>query len=262
MRPSLSSPERRDLPLIAKLIPGGIRLGTVLLVEFDADSEWFAVAATILVGWVKNGSRAIWYAEASPREEVRNHLAALGLNVVDSESARMLLVEDWYSATLGLEPTVAGVVVEQVQGEGGPYDRMRSMRVADWSLWSLKGLKEASRDGDDDWGPGVLEVADSISPAMRFNEEKPYLEWHENRTRELYRRHRHIGLFGVVRGLHSDQFYKRMEIATDGVIDIRVMEDEGVVKNLLRVRSLKGQPHDTRWHEVQIKPNGEAVIVS
>jgi hypothetical protein len=34
-----------------------------------------------------------------------------------------------------------------------------------------------------------------------------------------------------------------------------------VTKNLLKLRSLKGQPHDNRWHEIQVKPNGEAILV-
>ena len=53
-----------------------------------------------------------------------------------------------------------------------------------------------------------------------------------------------------------------MEGAVDGVIEVRVKERDEEVKNLLRVRSLEGQPHDTRWHEVQIKRNGEALFVS
>jgi len=40
------------------------------------------------------------------------------------------------------------------------------------------------------------------------------------------------------------------------------MERDDEVKNLLRIRSLKGQPHDTRWHEIEIKPNGEAVLTA
>jgi len=69
-----------------------------------------------------------------------------------------------------------------------------------------------------------------------------------------------IHLEGFVRGLHSESFYKRIEAACDGVVDVRVLEQDGVLKNVLRLRTLKGQPHDTRWHEIEIKPNGEAVL--
>ena len=58
----------------------------------------------------------------------------------------------------------------------------------------------------------------------------------------------------------SQWFYKRMEAPSDGVIDIRVMQHEGIAKNFLRVRSLRGQPHDAAWHEIEIKSNGEATL--
>lgn len=76
------------------------------------------------------------------------------------------------------------------------------------------------------------------------------------------RRDKRIEVEAFVRGLHSESFYKRVEVACDGVIDIRVLEQDEVPKNLLRLRTLKGRPHDNHWHEIEIKPNGEAVLVS
>ena len=55
---------------------------------------------------------------------------------------------------------------------------------------------------------------------------------------------------------------QRVEAACDGVIDVRVLEQDGALKNVLRLRSLKGQPHDNRWHEIEIKPNGETSLTS
>lgn len=34
--------------------------------------------------------------------------------------------------------------------------------------------------------------------------------------------------------------------AFDGIIELRVMERDDEIKNLLRIRSLKDQPHDAR----------------
>ncbi|MGA2625549.1 MAG: hypothetical protein ABSF63_00620 [Candidatus Bathyarchaeia archaeon] len=66
----------------------------------------------------------------------------------------------------------------------------------------------------------------------------------------------------IFRGIHTESFYKQLEGRLDGIIDLRVMERGEEVKDLLRIRSLKGQPHDTRWHEIQIKQNGEATLVT
>jgi len=73
---------------------------------------------------------------------------------------------------------------------------------------------------------------------------------------------RRIRIGGVARRVHAESFYRRLEAASDGIIDVRVMEQEGVTKNLLKLRSLKGQPHDNRWHEIEIKPNSEAALCS
>ena len=76
------------------------------------------------------------------------------------------------------------------------------------------------------------------------------------------RRAKRITFEGFVRDIHSESFYKRLESDVDGVIDLRVMERDEEAKNVLRIRSLKGQPHDARWHEIEIKRNGEATLVT
>jgi len=97
---------------------------------------------------------------------------------------------------------------------------------------------------------------------LRFNEENAYVEFLRTRGLPNERRAGRIHLSGLVLGVHSESFYKRMENACDGVIEIRVMERGDEAKNLLRVRSLKGQRHDSRWHEIEIKPNGEAILAN
>jgi KaiC/GvpD/RAD55 family RecA-like ATPase len=69
-------------------------------------------------------------------------------------------------------------------------------------------------------------------------------------------------LGGIATGIHSQPLYKRVENAVDGIIEVAVMERHGEVQDLLRVKSLKGQPRDSRWHRIDIKPNGEARLVS
>lgn len=97
---------------------------------------------------------------------------------------------------------------------------------------------------------------------LRFNEEKHFLEWFENRDVPLQRKLKRISLFAFGRGLHSESFYRRLENIYDGVIDVRVMERDNEAKSHLRLQSLKGQPHDSRWHEIEIKGNGEAVLTN
>ena len=123
-------------------------------------------------------------------------------------------------------------------------------------------------DSSATWPPGALVVQDSVSELLRFNEESIVLEFYLTRIipHEI-RKAKKVGLCGLARGVHTESFYKRLAGAVDGTIDVRVMERDNEVKNLLRIRNLKGQPHDTRWHEIAIKterrnnPSQSAVLV-
>lgn len=78
----------------------------------------------------------------------------------------------------------------------------------------------------------------------------------------LQRKLNRISIYAFGRGLHSDSFYRRLENICDGVIDVSVLERDDEAKSHLRMQSLKGQPHDSRWHEIEFKPNGEAVLTA
>ena len=162
---------------------------------------------------------------------------------------------------MGLEPTSGDTIQEIQERTGASYERIQSLKVADLSVQWLKGMKSGSEPGVT-LPPGSLVIAESISPGLRFNEEKAYLEWFENRVNPSERKGKRVTLQGIVRGIHNDSFYRRMENAADGVIEVRVMERDEEAKNLLRIRGLKGQRHDARWHEIEIKPNGEAILVT
>ena len=198
---------------------------------------------------------------ARPREEIIADLANLG--VVPSKTGEFT-VDDWYSATFTggrLESAAqhSGSLFEPIEGGS----RVRSLKVADLSLQWLKETKgKLSPDVIGEDPPGTLIVAESISPLLRFNDEKAYLEWVENRLDPGLRRSKYITLQGIVRGIHSEVFYKRMENAADGVIEVRVLERDEQAKNLLRIRGLKGKRYDARWHAIEIKPNGEALIAT
>lgn len=259
----MSSSERVRLPLLGPLIPDGIRPGAIFVVEFDPDSQWLAVATTIAARCLQGNQYVSIVTFTRSPEEVKRDLSELGLDVPSLEKLGRLEVDDWYTATLtGGRLGTAGSQTEiREQIQGGL--RMRSLKVADLSVQWLKDAKYGSQNVADTWPPGSLNIGDSLSVLLRFNEEKPFLEYMESRVMlSEDRRTETIQLFGFVRGIHSEWFYKRMEAASDGVIDIRVMEQEARAKDFLRIRSLKGQPRDSSWHEIEIKPSGEAVLSS
>jgi KaiC/GvpD/RAD55 family RecA-like ATPase len=260
-----SSPEIVRLPLLDPLIPGGIRPGTMLLVEYDPESQWFAVASTIAARYLAINRHVGYLAMARPSEDFKQRLTSLGVDIAAAGKEGRLAVEDWYSASLTggrLEPTNSqAAVFEMIKGEL----KVRSLKVSDLSIEWLKTSKVGPRpayDVVDYWPVASLIICESLSSVLRFNEEKAYVEFMESRVFPEERRRKSITLQALARGLHTDWLYKRMEGAMDAVIDLQVMEREGEIKNMLRIRSLRDQPHDTRWHELQINSNGEASLVA
>ena len=251
-----------SIPILTELIPDGVKPGTLVLVEYDPDSQWLAVATTITGGYLRAGGRVAYVASVRSPETVKQNLAALGVDVSATTSEGRFLLDDWYTATLTGGKLEGGSqsVFEPINGGS----RARSLKIADLSVDWLKLSKQGPQGWDivESWPPGALNVSESMSQTLRFNEEKSYLEWFVSRVIPNVRKAGRINLNGVVAGVHSDSFYKQLESNFDGVIDLRVMERGEEAKNLLRIRSLKGQPHDARWHEIQIKRNGEAALVT
>lgn len=257
------SSERVSIPLLKRLIPEGIRQGTVFVVEFDPQSQWLAVATTIAARYLQEMGRVGFVTFTRPPEDVMRDLAALGVDIPAVQKENRLVVDDWYSATLtGGRLKAAGQTGVSEPIPGGR--RMLSLKVSDLSVEWLKGQKEGWQSDDlvETWPPGAIVVGDSGSELLRFNEENSVVEYFVTRVSPNERRAGRIFLVGFARGIHTETFYKRMESAAGGVIDIRVEEREGEINNLIRVTSLKGQPHDTHWHKIEVKPNGEASLTA
>ena len=255
----LSLGSRLNVALLDQLIPEGIESGTVFTVEFDPDSQWYAVAATIAVRYLQAGGRVAYVDVTRPPDVVKGELGRVGLDFEATVKEGRLRVDDWYTATL----TGGRISAEQEKDVLEPIDggtRLRSVKVADISVEWLRLFKYGPRPFDvtETWPPGALTILDSASELMRFNEEGVYLEFVITRAFPNERKAKRIRFGGIARGVHSESFYKRMEAASDGIIDLRVMERDDEAKNLIRVRSLKGQRHDARWHEIEIGKNGDA----
>lgn len=254
--------ETIHIPLLGKLIPDGIKSGTMFLVEFDPDSQWFSVASTIAARFLEEKRHVAYLAMATPPYDVEHAMTTLGIDVGAAENSGLLAIEDWYSASLAggrVDPAnTQGPMFERINGRM----RVRSLKVADLSIEWLKTSKsgpQPSHDIVEFWPAGSLAVSESCSVILRFNEEKAFVDFFESRIRpEELKRKNLVTLQGIMRGVHSDWLYKWMENASDGIIDLRVMERDDEVNTFLRIRSLRGQPHDSRWHKIEVMKNGEA----
>ena len=261
----MSSLERISVPVLAGLIPQGVKPGTIFQVEFDPDSQWFSIATTMAARYLQANGSVGYMAQARAPEDVKRDLEALGVDVTSAQKEGRLEVSDQYSATLTggrLEPAGGQTgLIEQIEGGA----RFRSLKVADISVEMLKASRDEYTGKLDRLGtesPALLEIIESMSEVLRFNEEKPWAELMASRVTPRERMRKGVVLRGLVRGLHSEWLYKRMEAISDGIIDVSMREQEGESKSFLRLRSLRGQPYDGRWHRIDVQPNGEATLAT
>jgi KaiC/GvpD/RAD55 family RecA-like ATPase len=233
----------------------------MILVEFEPEGQWLAVSRTLTALVLAKGLRVLYGTAAQPRDEVLNSLMNLGVEVELNEKAGRLRIDDYHNSTLSLDRDNPGFVAVEDR-----YLRVGSAKIADWSIDQLRGLRNL--DGGihlSKWGPeqqDVLSIVDSFSPLLRFNDERTFLEWIETRELPLNRKLGRINFIGISQRIHSEPFYARLEGAVDGLIEVQARELNGEVKNMLRIRNLKGQPHDSRWHEIKVGSSGETSLVT
>jgi KaiC/GvpD/RAD55 family RecA-like ATPase len=230
-----------------------------LLVEFDPEGQWFAVSRTMTALRIKNGLRVHYGAAARSRKDVIASLTKLGVDVDAAEDVGLLRIDDYYTSTLSLDKDNPGFVAVNDR-----YVRAGSPKIADWSIQQLRRIK-GQADLLSKWGSdqsGVVGIGDSFSPLLRFNDEKIFLEWMETRNLQLNRNLGKIIINGMSRGVHSEPFYRSLEGMYDGVVEIRTLERDDDITNMLRIRSLKGQTHNSSWHEISVDHKGEASLVT
>lgn len=71
---------------------------------------------------------------------------------------------------------------------------------------------------------------------------------------------RALGICVLDVGILDETFLNFLRFLFDGVIDMRVTDEGGQLRRLIRVYSLKMGRHDTSWHEFQITPKGIEIL--
>ncbi len=69
-----------------------------------------------------------------------------------------------------------------------------------------------------------------------------------------------LGICVLDVGILDEAFLNYLRFIFDGVIEMAVTEEEGRLKRIIRVFSLKGGKHDTSWHEFTISDEGIEVM--
>jgi len=228
------------IPLIEELTDSPVPPGSNLLVEYDPTSQWINASLSMAAGWLRTGGRIGYYTVAKPPDSARLQLKRLGIDTEKLEAEGKLEIYDMYTCQLG-----------QKSKEKIALD---SLKVADLSIWLSSALKSATPD------PNLLWIVDSFSPITRFNDEKSFIEWILTRVVPYASGEKSIGIWGVLRGVHSDQAYRQLEASPDVVLQFKVEESGEEVKSLIRITYTRNVGFNSRWHSLKIAGNFEITL--
>ena len=202
------------------------------MVEFDPASQWYNASLTITAGWLECGGGVSYSVSSQPPETVRVKLKRLGLNVDSFEKDEKLRIWDWYTVTLGQKSKEKFAIA--------------SLRVSDLSIfYSQQQIR----------GPPIphrLDLIDDGSVLARFNEEKSWVEFLLSRIYPMAKTRKSTIIVSVIKGVHSDWAYKRLEAAADGIIDFKLEDTGEATKDLIRIRSMRDLGFDRKWHSLNV----------
>ena len=226
--------------MIEDLTNSPVPPGSNVLVEYDPTSQWINASLSIAAGWLRTGGRVGYYTIAKPPDSARSQLKHFGIDAEKLEAEGSLDIYDLYTCQLG-------------QKSKEKY-ALESLKVSDLSIWLSGALKLASPD------PNLLWIVDSFSPIARFNDEKSFIEWVLTRVVPYAPREKSIGIWGVLRGVHSDVVYKQLESSPDAVLHFKLEEAGEEVKSLIRITYMRNVGFNSRWHSLKISENFEVTF--
>ncbi len=228
------------IALFQELIPDGIPYATSFIIEFDADSGYYQILESVVHDCLHAGYQVSFFDYTRFPDEVRRDLTALGSDIENLEARGLFHLYDGYSATLGVkskEPLF-----------------FESLKVADLSLHFLKMTKDPNPVKRD------IGFSDNGSVALRYNEEKPFIEQYATRVIPRIKIHERISFSAFIAGIHSPHFYKSMEDLVDGIIDIKLDESASSNYTKLRARAFKKGEFNSSWRRVKFE-GGHATLV-
>lgn len=198
--------------------------------------------------WLKTGGSVRYCTFTQPPDSVRSKLTRLGIDVEELEKSGNLEIYDLYSATLGKKSK-----------ESAAAD---SLKAADWSIQFLQRQMPTSTAAESDfqsWSKH-LAIVDDNSTFARFNDEKAWVELELTRIIPSTRLRKMTYILSVMKAIHSEWVYRRLESAMDGVIDVKLDDTTDPARNLIRIRVMRNVGYDGRWHSLRVARNSEVAI--
>ena len=229
---------------------GPVPPGSNILVEFDPASQWYNASLTITAGWIRSGGVASYNVYNQPPENARLQLKRLGLDVEALERGEKLRIIDWYTVTLGQKSKEKYAIT--------------SLKFADLSILYSRQLIPATGSPFPGTGyhlgPDVVRLSDDELVLLRFNDEKSFIDLWRTRIIPSAPSRNSTVIHSVAKGVCSEYIYKTMEASVDGIVDLKIDEEGGEVRNLIRIRNMRSVGFDSRWRRLKIDDNFEVTL--
>ena len=229
------------IPLIEDLMMDPVPAGSVLMVEFDPTSLWYAASVTIAAGWLKTGGIVTYSVNGQTPDSIRAQFRRLGFDVETLEKDERLVIFDGYTITLGRRSK------EKYAAQ--------SLKAGDLSITYSREVMQAGPV------PELLTIVDTVSSLARFNDDRAWVEFLLTRGIPSASLTKSTTIAGIIQGLHPDSVYKQLEAAVDGVVDFKLDEATDPPTNLMRIKSMRNIGFDARWHQLKKGENPEVTLV-
>lgn len=230
----------QQIPIIEELIKDPIPPGSNILVEFDPASQWLNASIFMAAEWLRKGGGVGYTALAQSPEKVRSRLKRRGVIVEQLEKGDTLVIIDAYTTTLGKKS------IEKYSAE--------SLRAQDLSILFSQEVIKLHHE------PEFLRIIDNGSVMARYNDEKSYVEFVVSRVMPVAPAIESTAVIGIISGLHSEWVYKNIEASVDGIVDFRLDEAEGEIRDFVRIRTMHDVGYDKHWHQLKIGENFEVTL--
>ena len=229
------------IPLIEDLMMDPVPAGSVLMVEFDPTSLWYAASVTIAAGWLKTGGIVTYSVNGQTPDSIRAQFRRLGFDVETLEKDERLVIFDGYTITLGRRSK------EKYAAQ--------SLKAGDLSITYSREVMQAGPV------PELLTIVDTVSSLARFNDDRAWVEFLLTRGIPSASLTKSTTIAGIIQGLHPDSVYKQLEAAVDGVVDFKLDEATNPPTNLMRIKSVRNIGFDGRWHQLKKGENSEVILL-
>lgn len=232
--------EAIQVPIISNILGQPIRRGKVFVCFYEPSAQWLSLILTIASGLLRRGYVTGISTTTTPPAQIREQLARIVPDLREHEAAKRFALIDWYTWMTGRKST--------------EFRSVDSLGLAQFNVQDSRFQREDSPRYD-------FLVIDNLTAFLKYNDERAVMQWLDKTVARM-REGRGVRLYGFMKHFHSDAFYANLEAGMDGVIELDIRKERKGLKNVLRLKSVKGAQHPTHWRTLRMSNSGLVRLAS